>query len=172
MFYLDTRRGTAARPSIFIDSEWALTAISQAQFWPDVNLGNAATAASTGCCRSMSRSGSGRASEPACAAKDCTKEADLRRGLGAARRPYRRRVSRHESNILSRSSSIPQFSSPIRATRTTNWNRCLSTLKNSWKDRPCSRDEDPQLLPRRRFRTAPTRTWRRWKPPTRLPAAP
>jgi uncharacterized protein with NAD-binding domain and iron-sulfur cluster len=39
MFYLDRDVPLQRGHAIFIDSEWALTAISQAQFWPDVDLG-------------------------------------------------------------------------------------------------------------------------------------
>jgi uncharacterized protein with NAD-binding domain and iron-sulfur cluster len=38
MFYLDRDVPLQRGHAIFIDSEWALTAISQAQFWPDVDL--------------------------------------------------------------------------------------------------------------------------------------
>jgi uncharacterized protein with NAD-binding domain and iron-sulfur cluster len=38
MFYLDKDVPLEPGHAIFIDSEWALTAISQAQFWPDVKL--------------------------------------------------------------------------------------------------------------------------------------
>jgi uncharacterized protein with NAD-binding domain and iron-sulfur cluster len=38
MFYLDRDVALQHGHAIFIDSEWALTAISQAQFWPDVDL--------------------------------------------------------------------------------------------------------------------------------------
>ncbi|MDG4665690.1 FAD-dependent oxidoreductase [Mycobacterium sp. 236(2023)] len=38
MFYLDTDVPLEHGHAIFIDSEWALTAISQKQFWPDVDL--------------------------------------------------------------------------------------------------------------------------------------
>jgi uncharacterized protein with NAD-binding domain and iron-sulfur cluster len=38
MFYLDRDVTLQHGHAIFIDSEWALTAISQAQFWPDVDL--------------------------------------------------------------------------------------------------------------------------------------
>jgi uncharacterized protein with NAD-binding domain and iron-sulfur cluster len=38
MFYLDKDVPLQPGHAIFIDSEWALTAISQAQFWPDVDL--------------------------------------------------------------------------------------------------------------------------------------
>jgi uncharacterized protein with NAD-binding domain and iron-sulfur cluster len=38
MFYLDRDVPLEHGHAIFIDSEWALTAISQAQFWPDVDL--------------------------------------------------------------------------------------------------------------------------------------
>jgi uncharacterized protein with NAD-binding domain and iron-sulfur cluster len=38
MFYLDRDVPLQHGHAIFIDSEWALTAISQAQFWPDVDL--------------------------------------------------------------------------------------------------------------------------------------
>ncbi|PRC53116.1 polyprenyl synthetase, partial [Mycobacterium sp. ITM-2017-0098] len=38
MFYLDTDGPLRHGHAIFIDSEWALTAISQKQFWPDVDL--------------------------------------------------------------------------------------------------------------------------------------
>ncbi|BBZ33625.1 phytoene dehydrogenase [Mycolicibacterium confluentis] len=38
MFYLDQDVPLEHGHAIFIDSEWALTAISQAQFWPDVDL--------------------------------------------------------------------------------------------------------------------------------------
>ena len=38
MFYLDRDVALEHGHAIFIDSEWALTAISQAQFWPDVDL--------------------------------------------------------------------------------------------------------------------------------------
>ena len=38
MFYLDKDVQLQPGHTIFIDSEWSLTAISQKQFWPDVNL--------------------------------------------------------------------------------------------------------------------------------------
>jgi uncharacterized protein with NAD-binding domain and iron-sulfur cluster len=38
LFYLDRDVPLQHGHAIFIDSEWALTAISQAQFWPDVDL--------------------------------------------------------------------------------------------------------------------------------------
>ncbi|MFB1294894.1 FAD-dependent oxidoreductase [Mycobacterium sp. pW049] len=38
MFYLDTDVPLEHGHAIFIDSEWALTAISQRQFWPDIDL--------------------------------------------------------------------------------------------------------------------------------------
>lgn len=38
MFYLDKDVALQRGHTVFIDSEWALTAISQAQFWSDVNL--------------------------------------------------------------------------------------------------------------------------------------
>ncbi len=38
MFYLDRDVPLQHGHALFIDSEWALTAISQAQFWPDVDL--------------------------------------------------------------------------------------------------------------------------------------
>lgn len=38
MFYLDTDVPLEHGHAIFIDSEWALTAISQKQFWPDIDL--------------------------------------------------------------------------------------------------------------------------------------
>jgi uncharacterized protein with NAD-binding domain and iron-sulfur cluster len=38
MFYLDRDVPLQHGHAIFIDSEWALTSISQAQFWPDVDL--------------------------------------------------------------------------------------------------------------------------------------
>ncbi len=38
MFYLDRDVALQHGHAIFIDSEWALTAISQAQFWPNVDL--------------------------------------------------------------------------------------------------------------------------------------
>lgn len=38
MFYLDRDVPLRHGHAIFIDSEWSLTAISQAQFWPDVDL--------------------------------------------------------------------------------------------------------------------------------------
>ena len=38
MFYLDGDLPLQHGHAIFVDSEWALTAISQAQFWPDVDL--------------------------------------------------------------------------------------------------------------------------------------
>jgi uncharacterized protein with NAD-binding domain and iron-sulfur cluster len=38
MFYLDKDVALQRGHTIFMDSEWALTAISQAQFWSDVNL--------------------------------------------------------------------------------------------------------------------------------------
>lgn len=38
MFYLDTDEPLEHGHAIFIDSEWALTAISQKQFWPDIDL--------------------------------------------------------------------------------------------------------------------------------------
>ncbi len=38
MFYLDTDVPLEHGHAIFIDSEWALTAISQRQFWPEVDL--------------------------------------------------------------------------------------------------------------------------------------
>ncbi|WP_326546922.1 FAD-dependent oxidoreductase [Mycolicibacterium sp. ND9-15] len=38
MFYLDRDVPLQPGHAIFIDSEWSLTAISQKQFWPDVNL--------------------------------------------------------------------------------------------------------------------------------------
>jgi uncharacterized protein with NAD-binding domain and iron-sulfur cluster len=38
MFYLDTDVAVSAGHTIYIDSEWALTSVSQAQFWRGVNL--------------------------------------------------------------------------------------------------------------------------------------
>ncbi len=40
MFYLDWDVPLQRGHTLFVDSEWALTAISQAQFWPDVDLSN------------------------------------------------------------------------------------------------------------------------------------
>jgi uncharacterized protein with NAD-binding domain and iron-sulfur cluster len=40
MFYLDTDVPVSAGHAIYIDSEWALTSVSQAQFWKDVKLTN------------------------------------------------------------------------------------------------------------------------------------
>ena len=38
LFYLDRDLPIVAGHAIYIDSEWALTSISQAQFWPRVDL--------------------------------------------------------------------------------------------------------------------------------------
>ena len=57
MFYLREDVPMVEGHAIYVDSKWALTSISQRQFWRGFDLGRSATAASAGSCPSTSRTG-------------------------------------------------------------------------------------------------------------------
>ena len=61
-FYLNEDVPVAHGHTIYMDSPWALTSVSQQQFWPEFNLSNTAMARSGGCCPSTSPISSPRAS--------------------------------------------------------------------------------------------------------------
>ena len=70
MFYLDRDVPLVRGHTIYIDSPWALTSISQAQFWSASSSSGWGTGASRGSSRSTSPTGSARA--PCTASRRCT----------------------------------------------------------------------------------------------------
>ena len=153
MFYLDKDVSLQRGHAIFIDSEWALTAISQAQFWPNVNLESTGRrTGSTGSCRWMSRSGNVQASGPGCAQKTARKNR-------FSRRSGRQLVDHIDDGSLDevqRRREVPRSRDSAPESERGNEPRTAARQHEKFVERPTvRRDEDPQLLPRRRFRTHP-----------------
>ena len=95
MFYLREDLPLVRGHAIYIDSEWALTSISQRQFWRDVSLAGIGGVLSIDISewqRAGRRTGK--------VAALCTPEEIRDGGLGAAARPPRRRAGRRRGRVL------------------------------------------------------------------------
>ena len=98
------RQGAAQFPRghvIYLDSEWALTAISQRQFWEDSNSSTEVTGGSEASCRSISRTGTAQLAANGKAGQASARRGDPRRGVGADGRPSRQGEIAEE-NVLHR----------------------------------------------------------------------
>ena len=154
MFYLDSDVPLVNGHAIYIDSEWALTSISQAQFWPGVDLarhGDGACAASS---RSTSRSGSARAGGPARSAPSARPRRSAPR-CGAAQGPPRRRPDGARRRESDRWFLDPAIVFPNPTGRRTS-SRCWSTPPARGPTGP-RRDAHPQPLPGLGLRAHPHR---------------
>ncbi|WP_235624073.1 FAD-dependent oxidoreductase [Mycolicibacterium goodii] len=143
MYYLDRDVELVDGHVLFVDSQWALTAISQAQFWPDIDLRNYGDGRVEGILSvdisDWERPG-GQGLPPA---KNCTKkqiEAEVWRQLA----DHIDDGSLQQSNVL-RVFLDPaiQFPNP---TATTNLEPLLINTAGSWQHRPEAVTTIPNLF--------------------------
>ena len=147
LFYLDRDVPLVHGHAIYIDSEWALTSISQAQFWrEDLTralrrrpregdpVGRRVRLADAGPAHGQGRG----ALQP---------RGDPRRGLGPAHRPPQRRpgAGARRAPRARAGSSTRRSSSPTRATPPTLEPLLINTA-GSWADRPDAATRIPNLL--------------------------
>ena len=147
MFYLDRDVALVHGHAIYIDSAWALTSISQAQFWAGVDLGAAtATAASRASSPSTSPSGSGPRPRTGKAAAKCIGGGDPRGGLGPARSHLNDGAAPSWTTRTARLVPRPGDPVPQRQRASPTSSRCWSTRPARGQDRPEAATAVPNLL--------------------------
>ena len=150
MLYLHDDVPVVNGHAIYMDSDWALTSISQRQFWPRVDFAAARR-------RHRRRRPVGRRLRLAArrrgawasSASMCTRRRDQGRGVGAAQgAPQRRRARGARRTRTSPARSSTRTSpSRTRAGRSTP-SRCSSTPPVRGPNRPDAVTRDPQPVPR------------------------
>ena len=166
LFYLDRDVPLVHGHAIYIDSEWALTSISQAQFWRESTSSATATAASRGSCRSTSRTGRRPGARTGKVAARCTRE-EIRTEVWG-------QLTDHLNDgraVLDERHVLAWFLDPaIEFPNPSDGHQPRAAAHQHGRARgPTGR------TPRRGSRTccsppttcAPTPTWRRWRAPTR-----
>ena len=163
MFYLREDLPLVHGHAIYLDSEWALTSISQRQFWRDVRR----SPGSAACCRSTSPSGSAPGAAPARWPRCARRRRSATRSGAQLQRPPRRRAGRR-----ARSSLVPRRGDRVPEPVGRDERRAAAGQHEGLVGRPAGRGDA-------RSRTwcwppttcGPTRISRRWRAPTRPPAA-
>ena len=138
MFYLREDLPLVHGHAIYLDSAWALTSISQRQFWRDFDfpgIGGVLSLDISEWQRPGAADGQGRGAVHA--------GGDPRRGLGPAAGSPRGRAGRRARS--SPGSSTRRSSSRTPPARPTP-SRCWSTRKGSWADRPDAATRIPNLF--------------------------
>ena len=150
MFYSTTDLPVVNGHAIYIDSEWALTSISQRQFWRGYDLERTATGASRGSSPSTSPTGTQPGRRLGKIAMRVHARRGHRRGLGAAQATTST-TALDDANVVRAGSSTRRSSSPTRP-GATNLEPLLVNTAGSWARPPRRGDAHPQPLPRRRLR--------------------
>ena len=125
--------------AIYLDSEWALTSISQRQFWRDVDFGSSGSAE---CSRSTSPSGSGRAAAPARSPR-CARPRRSATRSGASSSDHLEGVLDGVEVASWFLDEAIEFPNPSGAT---NAEPLLVNTKGSWADRPDATTRIPNLI--------------------------
>jgi len=143
MFYLNKDVALQRGHTIFIDSEWALTAISQAQFWPNVNLETYGDGSVDGLLSVDVSEWERPSKRTGLCAKDCTKEQIFEE-------VWAQLVDHIDDGSLDESNIVAKFLDPAiqlpNPSGTTNLEPLLVNTKNSWKDRPCAVTRIPNFF--------------------------
>ena len=149
MFYLDRDVPLQHGHAIFIDSEWALTAISQAQFWPDVDLEQRGDGRVEGILSVDVSEWERPGRRTGKVAMACTPE-EIRAEVWGQLVDHLDDGSLDEANVLAWFlDPAIQFPNPTGAT---NLEPLLINTAGSWADRPDAVTRDPEPLPRRGLR--------------------
>ena len=149
LFYLDRDVPLVNGHAIYIDSQWALTSISQAQFWTDVDLARYGDGRVKGILSVDVSDWQTPGPRTGKVAMRCTTRGDPRRGVGPAR-PTTSRTS-STSGTCSAWFLDPAITFP-NPTDAANLEPLLINTAGSWADRPGAGDEDPQPAAGRRLR--------------------
>ena len=143
MFYLDKDVSLQRGHAIFIDSEWALTAISQAQFWPDVNLESRGNGRVDGILSVDVSEWERPGNRTGLCAKDCTQEQIFEEVWGQL-------VDHIDDGTLAEVNVVAKFLDPAiqlpNPSEVTNLEPLLVNTKNSWYDRPCAVTKVPNFF--------------------------
>ena len=149
MFYLDRDVPLQHGHALFIDSEWALTAISQAQFWPGVDLERRGDGRVEGILSVDISEWERPGRRTGKVAMACTPE-EIRAEVWGQLIDHIDDGSLDEANVLAWFlDPAIQFPNPTAAT---NLEPLLINTAGSWADRPDAVDAHPEPLPRRRLR--------------------
>ena len=165
LFYLDRDVPLVHGHAIYIDSEWALTSISQRQFWPGVDLARRGDGR-VGGILSVDVSEWQRAGQA---------HRQGRAALHAARRSARRCGASSRTTSTAALDGVrgasPGSSTRRSCSRTrrapTNLEPLLVNTAGSWADRPGRASRGSRTCSWPPTTCAPTPTWRRWRAPTR-----
>ena len=156
----------------FVDAPWALTALTQAQFWDERDFPPTTATA----CGRLPLGGHlrlGHAGDPLQEAGQALHaQADQARGVGQIKAHLE---DNGESVLLdtvlsTRGSWTPGSGGSEKGRATATQTPLLVNTVGSWDNRPEAEDGAPQPVPVPATTCAPTSTWRRWREPTR-PAA-
>jgi uncharacterized protein with NAD-binding domain and iron-sulfur cluster len=133
MFYLDKDVALQHGHAIFIDSEWALTAISQAQFWPDIDLEDRGNGEVDGILSVDIAEWERPSKVTGRCARDCTEEQILDE-------VWRQLCVHIDDGSLQTSNVVARFLDPAiqfpNASEVVNVEPLLVNTKGSWADRP------------------------------------
>jgi uncharacterized protein with NAD-binding domain and iron-sulfur cluster len=143
MYYLDKDVALQRGHAIFIDSEWALTAISQAQFWPDFDLEERGNGQVDGILSVDVSEWERESKRIGLCAKDCTEEQILDE-VWEQLKLHIDDGSLDDANIVARFLD-PAIQLP-NPTDTANLEPLLVNTKDSWKYRPCAVTRVPNLF--------------------------
>lgn len=143
MYYLDRDAPVVDGHMVFIDSEWALTAISQKQFWPGIHLEDYGDGRVEGIL-SVDISDWDSAGGAGCPpAQECTEE-QIKAEV------WRQIVDHIDNGSLQQSNVLRFFLDPAivlpNPTETTNLEPLLINTKGSWKHRPEAVTKIPNLF--------------------------
>ena len=157
MFYLDRDVPLVHGHSLYIDSHWALTSISQRQFWPGSTSTAGRRARSRGSSRSTSPTGRRRAIRHGKTPCQCSERGDRGRGLG----PAQGRLNDGRIEVLERRDRAAGFLDPDivhpNPTAATNLEPLLVNTAGSWDNRPRRPPRRSRTCPRLRLRAHPHR---------------
>ena len=141
MFYLDEDVPVVNGHAIYIDSEWALTSISQRQFWRGYDLEQTGDGRVEGILSVDVSDWAQPSRRLGKIAMQCTHDEVDRRGLGAAHRPPRR--PRRANVVRAFLDPAIEFPNPTEAA---NLEPLLVNTANSWEDRPDAVTRIPNLF--------------------------
>lgn len=143
MYYLDRDVELVNGHVLFIDSEWALTAISQSQFWPDIDLQEYGDGRVEGILSVDISDWERPGGQGLPAAKNCTKD-QIRAEV------WRQMVDHIDDGRLQESNVLRFFLDPAiefpNPTQTTNLEPLLINTAGSWQHRPEAVTTIPNLF--------------------------
>ena len=142
-FYLDSDVPLERGHAIFIDSDWALTAISQAQFWPDVDLEERYNGRVDGILSVDVSEWDRPSKRTGMKAKECTRE-EIFDEVWAQMDDHIDNGSLDHANIVARFLD-PAIEFPAQG-KITNFDPLLINTKKSWYDRPEAVTAIPNLV--------------------------